>query len=146
MLLNFSANGSLLFVTRGFGVSTVFNGDTGVQLPLLEGTESFIASDSPGVFSDDGRLLALAGNQYLMEKVAGKEGGPGGGITAKGLGSALIVWETQTGKVLKTWNLSKHVDVAFNPVRPVLAVMEPNRNGNTRIGFWDFATETAEKK
>jgi WD40 repeat protein len=140
--LNFSANGSLLLVTRGFG-STVFNGDTGVQLPVLEGTESFIAGE-PGAFSGDGRLLALVGGQYLMEKEVGKDGGPTGG---KSLGSALIVWDTQTGKVLKTWNLSKqHVDITFNPVRPVLAVMEPNRNGHTRIGFWNFAAEIDDKK
>jgi hypothetical protein len=55
----------------------------------------------------------------------------------------LTVWDTETGKVLKTWNFN--VQVAFNPVRPLLVVLEPNGEV-TRVGLWDFSAEVAEKK
>ena len=57
--------------------------------------------------------------------------------------SFLAVWDTQTGKIVKTWEMSP--TVAFNPTRPILAVLEDNE-GDTRLGLWDFSAEAGEKK
>jgi hypothetical protein len=55
------------------------------------------------------------------------------------------VWDTSTGKAIKRWTLDPSVKVAFNPVRPLLAVVE--RNGDAvRLGLWDFQSETQKKK
>jgi hypothetical protein len=54
-----------------------------------------------------------------------------------------MVWDTQTGKVVKSWNRSPQV--AFCPTRPVLAVLEQNGESGTRVGFWDFAAEVEKK-
>jgi hypothetical protein len=56
---------------------------------------------------------------------------------------SLTVWDTQTGKVLKSWNRSSQV--AFNPTRPLLAILEFKDEGATRVGFWDFAAEVEKK-
>ena len=55
----------------------------------------------------------------------------------------LTVWDTQTGKVLKSWDRSPLV--AFNPARPVLAILEPNGENTTRLGLWDFSAEVEKK-
>jgi hypothetical protein len=46
------------------------------------------------------------------------------------------VWDTSTGKLLKKWD--EHVHYAVCPTRPVLAIVENNRAGGIRLGFWDF--------
>jgi RNA polymerase sigma factor (sigma-70 family) len=143
--LNFSANGSHLVVSFGHGVCVAINADTGAQLPDLEGIETFLPGEMPAVFSGDGRLLALYGQQFTVVKRRIGKDEEEREILTNGM-QALRVWDTQTGKALKTWHVSSRVNVAFNPVQPVLAVFERNRNGNTRIGFWSFAAETSEKK
>ena len=59
--------------------------------------------------------------------------------------SVVVVWDTQTGKALKMWEYrDASVRAAFNPVHPVLAILEWHGDG-TRVGFWDFAAEVEKK-
>jgi hypothetical protein len=51
----------------------------------------------------------------------------------------LTVWETATGKVVRTWQGTVSA-VAFHPTRPVLAVLEPHGT-ETRLGLWDFSAQ-----
>ena len=55
----------------------------------------------------------------------------------------LTVWDTRTGKALKTWPGTPLV--AFCPTRPILAMAERNGDGDTRLGFWDFAADVEKK-
>ena len=89
-------------------------------------------------FSGDGRYSRSRNHPRTSE-----EGGmPTRWSHADGSSSFLTVWDTQTGKVLKTWTAGPYA--AFSPTRPLLAVLE--RNGDsTRIGFWDFAAEVEKK-
>lgn len=68
-----------------------------------------------------------------------KKGGPGFEEPTR----FLTVWDTQTGKALNSWERS--LVVAFCPTRPVLAMLEPNGDDQTRVGFWDFAEEVEKK-
>ena len=146
--LVFSGDGSRLLVYLGYagnsqvvvgrtGKIMILNALTGKPIPALEGVEFVQVLPGPHVFSGDGRLLALSG--YNLNK------GPGTGNTMwQSLPGFLTVWDTETGKVIKTWN--GDAQVAFSPVRPILAVLEPNGQTKTRLGFWDFSAEAADKK
>jgi hypothetical protein len=108
-------------------------------LSELEGlaTATVQTYPEPFAFSGDGRLLALRGEYQEPPELKGRPGFrsvPGRGF--------LTVWDTRTGKVVKSWNRSPQV--AFCPTRPVLAMMEANGD-NTRIGFWDFSAEVERK-
>ena len=154
--LVFSADGKRLLVyTMGFGsvarirrdgdkwtwVSglmgkiVVLNAATGKPLPSLEGAEFFFWTQPwENDLSRDGRLLALSGVIHTLDKEP---------KTDSDHAFSTRVWDTETGKVIKTWDHGAHV--AFSPLRPMLAVLESNSD-RTRLGFWDFTAEAAEKK
>ncbi len=147
-LLKFSPDGRRLVVSRGIGHSRVLNTDTGAALPRLEGTSLAEVHFDSHAFSGDGRLLAAVRRVY---KISVKNPGPKAGRGAveptslSGNDWILTVWDTQTGKVLKSWKSSSGVRWAFCPTNPLLAVLEENGVGNTRVGFWDFAAEVEKK-
>jgi WD40 repeat protein len=131
----FSQDGKRLVVARGLTQTFVIKTDTGEALPELEGLATAIADPAPFAFSGDGRLLAMrCENQPPPMQVV--VGSPPHGR------QFLAVWDTQTGKVVKSWDGDPIV--AFSSTRPVLAMLEANSE-ETRIGFWDFSAE-AEKK
>jgi RNA polymerase sigma factor (sigma-70 family) len=139
-----SPNGSRLVVARVIGQSVVINTDTGEALPALEGIKDARTDPEACAFTSDGRLLAMRGTNYKQTK---RRLGPGSAKAPEQMlwepgASFLTVWDTQTGKALKTWNRSPHV--AFNPARPLLAILESNGE-STRVGFWDFAAEVEKK-
>lgn len=141
------------------GWTVVLDVDTGKTLPPLEGANHYIdkshyvdaghyidARPTLQAFTGDGRLLALSGVRYTVTTQTIGVVGSNEQRAHFQFGSAhqfLTVWNTDSGKVLKTWDLS--VKSAFNPARPVLAVLEPNGD-STRLGLWDFSAEEAEKK
>ena len=140
----FSSDGKQLVVARAIGETVILNADTGDVLPTLEGTKEAHISPDSYAFSSDNRLLVAIGMNYKL--ITRKE--PGGRAreqTGWERGAAfLTVWDTRTGKVLKTWK-GNGARVAFNPARPVLAVLERNSESKTRLGFWDFAAEVEKK-
>jgi hypothetical protein len=102
-------------------------------------------------FSAGGRLLALSGNRFdLVKQKPGEKVLPEHmqtQISRKSKRPFLTVWDTQTGKILKTWETFDQIPrVAFNPVRPILAMFEQRGDDNTRLGLWDFSSTAAEKK
>jgi WD40 repeat protein len=138
----FSPNGKWLAATWAVGRPVVLNADTGDPLPALEGAELLTTFPRPGVFSWDGRFLAMSGNRYVAQEVAAPPGRPKQtSYSAKG--RFLTIWDTETGKVVKTWD--RAATVAFSPTRPLLAVFEQN-DDQTRLGLWDFSDEPAERK
>ncbi len=116
----FSPDGNRLVVFRGSDQSSyqsfIVNVLTGKSVVALEGDPSW----SRIVFNSDGRLLAMT----EMNKLA--------------------VWDTSTGRKLKTWRMATAV-FAFHPTRPLLVVAEPNGEWETRLGFWDFSAEVEKK-
>jgi len=139
--LEFSQDGRLLVVQRSVGQTVVVNTDTGEALPPLEMLEKARTSPHPHAFSGDGRLLALACSEYQEPKP--KKGTPFDPNNFGPPKTFLTVWDTQTGKVLKMWPRTPRV--AFCPTRPVLAILEPNGEYETRVGFWDFSAEVEKK-
>jgi hypothetical protein len=135
----FSEGGRRLVVARGVGQTFVVDAGTGAALPALDGLPAELTMPRAHAFSGDDRLLAVACRTYQEGKAVGGAFRPSD-LTRP---EYLTVWDTETGRVLKRWPGS--VGVAFCPTRPVLAILEPNGESETRIGFWDFAAE-AEKK
>jgi RNA polymerase sigma factor (sigma-70 family) len=145
--LAFSPDASKLVVSRTIGQTVVIDTQTGKPLPALEGSEMMETYPAPHSFTGDGRLLAMTGLHYTIQKTTVRGGfAPKGGREQEMLSPGrrfLTVWDTQTGKVLKSWDRSPLV--AFNPVRPVLAILEPNGENTTRLGLWDFSAEVEKK-
>ncbi|AMV27048.1 ECF RNA polymerase sigma factor SigE [Gemmata sp. SH-PL17] len=116
----FSPDGNRLVVFHGSDQSPyqAFIVDilTGKSVAALEGEPSW----SQAVFSSDGRLLAMTETNVLA------------------------IWDTSTGRKLKTWKMATAV-FAFHPTRPLLVVAEPNGESETRLGFWDFSAEVEKK-
>jgi RNA polymerase sigma factor (sigma-70 family) len=140
----FSANGHLLAIGQGIGVNIVLDTDTGTTLSPLEGGNNLKQriDGGPPAFSGDGRLLAILGERYKKIDPSKAEN-PRMAFDK----ATLTVWDTQSGKALKTWAVkSSLVYAAFNPVRPLLAVLEPKGNSWIRAGFWDFSVEAAGEK
>jgi RNA polymerase sigma factor (sigma-70 family) len=129
----FSPDGRRLVVSRRIGQSVVLNTDTGEPLPTLDGSDLIRTNPAPHAFTGNGRLLAMAGTRYVARKEQTYYQPASGSLT---------VWDTQTGKVLKSWD--RAATVAFNPARPLLAVLEKN-DDDTRLGLWDFAAEVEKK-
>jgi RNA polymerase sigma factor (sigma-70 family) len=142
--LNFSRDNSRLVVSGGIGLCLVLNANSGTLLAPLQSIENCSYGNAHEVFSGDDRLLALWGMQYSIRKAIDSNGQEQDNLSDGNL--ILASWDTQTGKALKTWQLRKQVQFAFNPVRPVLAILESNRSGGTRIGLWDFSPELTDKK
>jgi WD40 repeat protein len=128
-------------MSGNYGQTAVLNADTGEVLPALQDGECLETQAGSFTFSGNGRLLVLSGRQYIVAKEL--KTADGERIVLSSPHSFLKVWDTQTGKLLKSWNHDPLA--AFNPARPLLAVLEANGD-DTRIGFWDFSAETADKK
>jgi RNA polymerase sigma factor (sigma-70 family) len=125
------------------GPTLVLDVETGKPLADLESKapQVFLASNpARDAMTRDGRLLVLSGMRYVVsEQKAAEVNQP-----YKSVRPFLTVWDTKTGKPLKTWNQQVPI-VALNPVRPLLAIVEHNGEA-TRIGFWDFSAEMGDKK
>jgi hypothetical protein len=138
-----SPDGKRLVVSRAIGQTFVLNTDTGEAMPTLGSVKDALVRPSEHAFSGDGRLLAMSGITY--ESATRDFGAANGGVLTvwEQRADFLIVWDTQTGKALKTWKGA--AKVAFNPALPLLAIFEPNGPYKTRVGFWDFASEIDKK-
>lgn len=140
----FSPDGQLLVVSFGIGVTAVYRSQTAEALPKLDGLDlcrtSFDSYPFNSPFSGDGRLLALGGTRYVTTTAKLPRGEEQ--VAYSHAGNFLTVWDTRTGKVLKSWDRSARA--SFNPVGPLLAILEPN-DAETRIGLWDFAAEVERK-
>jgi RNA polymerase sigma factor (sigma-70 family) len=144
--LVFSPDASKLVVSRTIGQTVVIDTITGKPLAALEGSEMMQTYPAPHAFTGDGRLLAMTGLHYTIGKGPVRGFGQKGGREQEVLSPGrrfLTVWDTQTGKVLKSWDRAPLV--AFNPARPVLAILEPNGENTTRLGLWDFSAEVEKK-
>lgn len=122
-----SPNSKVVFASRGESLPILLDADTGKALPQLQGDNRMsVLAPLPESFSSDGRLLAVIGSRTRKDKVE----------------AFLHVWDTRTGKVLKSWSIYVQ-EVAFHPTKPLLAIVE--RNGDqTRFGLWDFSAEVAD--
>lgn len=149
-------------------LDVVLNADNGQLLPPIMDKDILKTSPQARSLTSDGRYLALSGRRYFFDKEAVKEKRPGSTqkeakgskqpnptreqppsapsarVTSKPYAPFLTIWDTETGKVLTTWDRQVSV-LAFNPVRPILVVLEPNGD-DYRLGLWDFSREEAEKK
>ena len=140
-----------VITSGGLGQCSVLNADTGKPLPALEGLECVDAFPVQNAFTGDGRLLALSGVRYsiyrqkftIVEPSGLKQTPKGESIVLDAQKDFLTVWDTSTGKVVKSWDVNPLA--AFNPTKPLLSVFEPN-DGLTRLGFWDFSPEANDKK
>ncbi|VTR94564.1 sigma-70 family rna polymerase sigma factor : RNA polymerase sigma factor, sigma-70 family OS=Singulisphaera acidiphila (strain ATCC BAA-1392 / DSM 18658 / VKM B-2454 / MOB10) GN=Sinac_0185 PE=4 SV=1: Sigma70_r2: Sigma70_r4_2: PD40 [Gemmata massiliana] len=112
----FSPDGNRLVIFLGSNQAFVVDALTGKSVAALEGEPNW----GRAVFNSDGRLLAMPER------------------------SALTIWDTSTGRRLKSWK-SETAVFAFHPTRPLLVVAEPNGEGETRLGFWDFSAEVEKK-
>ena len=138
----FSPDARRLVVARAVGQTVVLNAETGEAMPRLEGANESRLRADPHVFTGDGRLLVMSGTVYKPGKYGEKE------FAWEQVGSILTVWDTQSGKALKTWDCGRYRNPPrglFNASKPVLAILEANGENQTRLGFWDFSAE-AEKK
>jgi hypothetical protein len=150
----FAPNERLVLVTQGLGSAVIVDTTTGRPVREFEGLGHrepkrgeppvVLAEVVPSVaaFSSDGRLFAalLSRTRVSLKQNVGPDGKPLERREHEPTGSALVVWDTQTGKVVKSWPASGVLRVAFNPARPVLALAE-HHGDKVRIGFWDFAAE-----
>jgi hypothetical protein len=144
-VLMLSPDGHTLLVSRSVGQNVLVNAETGEALPELAGLKDVRVSAEPHAFSADGRLFAAPGVIYKPRTVTTRPGGfeKPKEVTVWTTGpSFLAVWDTRTGKALKTWN--RPARVLFHPTQPMIAILEQNVD-NTRIGLWNFSAE-AEKK
>lgn len=136
--LQAAPNGTFAIVSRSITTPVLLTGDKGEAGPALENAAMVGAIAAPGCFSPDGRLLVLTGQRYSARELNPKFNFDGKKTTMiEATTSFTTVWDTSTGKVVKTWDRSGLV--AFLPHAPVLTVLENNGAGGTRLGFWDFA-------
>jgi len=169
-----SVDGKVVVVTPWAGRPVLLNGDTGKPLPSLEKSDLVSVQPEGSSFSADGRLMAVVGTSYVKAEAEtpptppylsddpptpptptplpagppagrGKRGAPPASTAVRSDEWFLNVWDTRTGKLLKSWH-ALGVMVAFHPTKPVLAVLEQNGEGGTRLGLWDFSAEVAPKK
>jgi RNA polymerase sigma factor (sigma-70 family) len=144
--LVFSPDASKLVVSRTIGQTVVIDVQTGKPLPALEGSDMMRTRPAAHAFTGDGRLLAMTGTHYTVQKLTSRnlpaQFKQERDVLSPGR-NFLTVWDTQTGKVVKSWDRSPFV--AFNPARPVLAILEPNGENTTRLGLWDFSAEVEKK-
>ncbi|WP_171475125.1 sigma-70 family RNA polymerase sigma factor [Frigoriglobus tundricola] len=142
LVISFSPDGKRLAVSFGVARSFILNVETGKPLAALEGSHVLDGEPSCFSFSPDGRLFAGCGQAIKLEITVDN----GNARTQPVRGdSFLAVWDTDTGRAVKTWSRRSLSAVAFHPARALLAVAEPSGDGETRLGFWDFAAD-AEKK
>lgn len=139
-----AASAPRLLAVRGWSPPVVLDADTGKALPALEGVDVIGTSHKVAAVSADGRLVALAFSP-LEQPADPKDGNPlagtpfGGSPTMIYGAARVMVWDTATGKVVRTWTGGASA-LAFHPTRSVLAILEPNGT-DTRLGFWEFRAE-----
>jgi hypothetical protein len=145
--LALSPDGRRLLVARGTARTYLLDAGTGAALPALEGMKEAGLAPRASAFTGDGRLLASLGTRYKVEQALRK--GPAREPTVvRAVGYFLTVWDTRTGKALKTWDRGKSGTtprVLFHPSKPVLAMLEVNGESHTRLGLWDFSAEVGKK-
>jgi RNA polymerase sigma factor (sigma-70 family) len=148
-VLVLSPDGRRLAACRGPDRTQIINADTGEALPELEGAKQAAVHPDAHAFSGDGRLLAAVVTPYKLTTVPPRGQFGVEQTSVKAESRVLAVWDTRTGKALKTWRPNLQYPaaprVAFNPARPLLAVLEPNGQEKTRLGFWDFSAEVEKK-
>lgn len=167
-----SPDGRRIACYRANGRTVVIDSDKAELLPTPVGGEYWHQVGECSQFSEDGRLLAASGS-YRVE--TGRQSSsrlrpapnPGGKGDDRGAGPkndppagrpteqiiytfvpALSVWDSMTGKQLRGWDRksSDSLQVAVHPTRPLVAILEPNKEGSMRLGLWDFEADTARKK
>ncbi|MFO0796784.1 MAG: RNA polymerase sigma factor [Gemmataceae bacterium] len=146
-------NGSRVLVVRGYAPPVVLDAATGKPRPALEGAEpSARGGRTLAAVSADGRLAALmyspapppanpfaGGNPQPKAALGGGRGGfPAGRGDAR-----LVVWDTETGRAVRTWR-GDVLAMSFHPTRPRLAILEANGT-HTRLGMWEFLWEFPEE-
>lgn len=139
----FSADGKRLCVALNIGLTVVLDADTGKPLPALEGTGLARVMPDYHAFTGDGRALVSILVPYKVTPRKGGFGGDQKSITSEN--PVLAVWDATTGKLLKTWPVSKSPVVAMNPAWPMLLILEANGEKGTRIGFWSFEADEEDK-
>jgi RNA polymerase sigma factor (sigma-70 family) len=145
--LVFSPDGNRLVVSYGYADPVVLNVQTGKPTSSLGSYQLFgsVYWSRPS-FSSDGRLLASLCYSLGKKKVQISPNGKERLVIEKER-RLLTVWDTATGRVLKSWPVSGNNTPfpAFHPSRPLLVIAEPNGDEATRLGFWDFAAEPKKK-
>lgn len=137
---HFSPDGRKLVCLRLQG-TILLDAEKGKPLPPLENGDRLMGTAS---FTTDGRLLAVSGQRLIRQPRDPGLSGPKRSEPSTCTGVTILgVWDTDTGKNLKTWNQA--ASASFSPVAPVLAVLEQNGEGGTRLGFWDFTARPDER-
>lgn len=126
----FSPDSRDLLIVDSLGAA-IFDNEAGKFLAKLEGkTKLNPFYTSRNCFSAKNELVVMSGSEQPdARRLPDRQ--------------FLKVWEVKTGKLLKSWPRSTLA--AWSPVAPVLAVIEPNGQGGTRLGLWDFSAEAKEK-
>lgn len=137
----FSPDGDRLVASRGVGQTHVVNALTGKAISELEGASNAWILPNPFAFGAGGKLLVAFRQQRRV--TTGVRNGQAATWWEIG-GQTLCVWDTRTGKLLKSWRWH-NATVAFCPTRPLLAIAEENGTWNTRLGLWDFSAEVPKK-
>lgn len=140
----FSADGKRLCLALNIGLTVILDADTGKPLPALEGTGLARVTPDFHAFTGDGRAFASIIVPYKLSVRKGGFGNEQKSIAADT--PLLAVWDTNTGKLLKSWPVSKAPVVAMNPSWPMLLILEPNGEKGTRIGFWNFEADAGDEK
>jgi WD40 repeat protein len=143
--LLFSPDGNRLVLSYGYAEPVILNVRTGK--PTVALGAYVLQQNSPWSstsFSSDGRLLASLGYSFRLKK---REVNEKDQLVSYQERFLLAVWDTATGRVLKSWPVpvNNTPALAFHPSRPLLVIAEPNGDGETRLGFWDFAAEPKKK-
>lgn len=140
-----SPDGSVALLRRGIGRPVLINSNGQKKAPLLEGKEMLGTGDlDRQAFSHDSRLVAASGQRCVMQE---QERNNKKQNTISALEMVINVWDTETGKLVKSWTLGRdQVLFAFHPTKPILAVVEPHTNYERtsrliRLGLWDFSAE-----
>lgn len=118
--IRISQDARLLFVIQD-DKPRLFDVERGVWQPELEWTGRLRADAyTANGFSADGKLFVYNGfNRMGSTEV-----------------EVLIVWDTTTGRVLKSWD--RVAPAAVSPSKPVLAMLQPH-GVETRLTLWDFS-------
>ena len=114
--LVFSPDASKLVVSRAIGQTVVIDTETGKPLPALEGVEMMRTHPTSHAFTGDGRLLVMTGTHYTIQKttVRDRQVAKEQDVLSPGR-NFLTVWDTQTGKVVKSWDRSPRRGVQPRP-------------------------------
>ena len=99
--------------------------------------------------SSNGRLLA---GMVADIKKEGNFIRGNGGLRPIDVALKLVIWDTSSGKILKTWDVSNSsngsvqltLKAKFAPSQPLLVIAERDTrdkdNPNARVGLWDLSS------